>query len=177
MLRLLSTTFVLFPVAAFAVFSNSSLPPQPSETTTVCQGGQVWDSLAEACVDPSSHALNDTDRMDAVRELAYAGRTDDAMRVLESLENANTDMAMTYRGFLTRVSGDWEAAKSHYYAALAVNPDNLLARSYLGQGYVLAGDLVAAKAELSEIRARGGRQSWPEVSLRMAIEGGPIAAY
>ena len=40
-----------------------------------------------------------------------------------------------------------------------------------------SGDLVAAKAQLTEIRTRGGRNSWAEIALRMAIENGQGSSY
>jgi len=40
---------------------------------------------------------------------------------------------------------------------LTEDPDNTLARSYLGQAHVAQGDLGAARDQLRQIRARGGR--------------------
>jgi Tfp pilus assembly protein PilF len=61
---------------------------------------------------------------------------------------------------------------TYYQAALAADPDNFLARSYMGQGHAEAGEIVLAQAQLSEIRARGGRGTWAEWSLRQAIQTG-----
>ncbi len=180
MLRTLALTLIAVPSFAFAVGSNddaADTPPTPTETSETCTDGQVWDADAEVCVDPDDQALNDEKRLNAIRELAYAGQIQDALRVLGTLEDQGSDGAMTYKGFLARQSGDWETAKLHYAAALAENPDNLLARSYYGQGLAAEGDMAAAKAQLSEIRARGGRQTWAEVSLRLAIETGHLPAY
>ena len=66
---------------------------------------------------------------------------------------------------------------AYYTAALAIDPDNILARSCMGQGMVERGDLVGARLQLSEIRARDGRQTWPEIALRMAIERGAGQSY
>ena len=87
------------------------------------------------------------------------------------------DRVLTYRGFIARKSGDFAAAEAFYAAALAQNPDNLLARSYRGQGLAEIGDLVAARAELTEIRKRDGRGTWPELALRLAIENGRGFSY
>jgi hypothetical protein len=50
-----------------------------------------------------------------------------------------------------------------------VNPDNLLARSYMGQALVEQGQVDLALAQLSEIRMRGGRGTWAETSLANAV--------
>jgi Tfp pilus assembly protein PilF len=86
-------------------------------------------------------------------------------------------MVQTYYGFTARKLGDFDAGMAYYTAALVIDPDNILARSYMGQGMVERGDLVGARMQLSEIRARDGRQTWPEIALRMAIERGVGQSY
>ena len=66
---------------------------------------------------------------------------------------------------------------AYYRAALKANPDNLLARSYMGEALAEMGKAELARAELSEIRARGGRGTWAEIALRLAIETGQSRAY
>jgi len=65
----------------------------------------------------------------------------------------------------------------HCTTALVQNPDNILARSCMGQGFVEIGDLVAAKVQLTEIRPRGGRNTWAEFSLAQAIRSGVGYSY
>ncbi len=115
--------------------------------------------------------------MKAVRELAYAGRITDAERVLNAMVDQDSDAVLTYRGFTARKAGRTEDAYEWYARALEVNPDNLLARSYLGQWHLEKGDFQLARAQLSEIRQRGGRSTWPEISLRMAIQSGSGSNY
>ena len=114
--------------------------------------------------------------MNAVRELAYYGRYADALVILDTL-NPNDTMVQTYYGFTARKLGDFDLGMAHYSAALVIDPDNMLALSYMGQGMVERGDLVGARMQLSEIRNRGGRQTWPEIALRMAIERGVGPSY
>ena len=144
-------------------------PPKPTETTTDCDLGFIFDDATKACVAPE----NTTDDQAALyldaRELAWAGRLNDATRVLNLM--VPSDKVITYQGFVARKSGDWKAASAFYQAALNANPNNLLARSYYGQGLVDAGDIAGAKTQLTEIRKRGGRQTWPEVALRLHLEG------
>ena len=42
----------------------------------------------------------------AIRELAYFGRLDDAQTILKSLDNSQSDMALTYWGFTHRKMGN-----------------------------------------------------------------------
>ena len=80
-------------------------------------------------------------------------------------------------GFTERKLGRRDSAMGYYKAALSANPDNLLARSYMGQSFVETGDMELAAAQLTEIRTRGGRNTWPEVSLRLAMQSGQGFAY
>lgn len=174
---ILAATLISAPMLALAVGSDSDTPPTPTDTTKTCTDGKVWDADTKSCIEPSDSSLNDSDRMNAVRELAYAGRIGDAERVLDAMTDQTADGVLTYRGFTARKAGRTEEAYDWYAKALETNPDNLLARSYLGQAHVAAGNIVLARAELSEIRQRGGRSTWAEISLRMAIESGKGSSY
>ncbi|RVT84505.1 hypothetical protein DXV76_12550 [Rhodobacteraceae bacterium CCMM004] len=174
---LVAAAVAAFPLAALAVGSDDSTPPKPTQTNTDCTGAQVWDEKTQSCVDARDSRLDDATRLDAVRELAHAGALDRAGAVLDAIADQSGDGALTYRGFLARQTGDMDAAMLWYARALDSNPDNLLARSYMGQGLAAMGDMAGARAQLTEIRTRGGRFTWPEVALRLAIESGRAPAY
>jgi tetratricopeptide (TPR) repeat protein len=165
------------PFAAFAAGSDDTAPPTPTETTTECKEGEVWDEKTKACIAPEDARLDDDTRFKAVRELAYAGRPEDALRVLASMTEGDTDRVLTYLGFANRKAGRLEEGLAYYAQALAVNPDNILARSYLGQAYVDMGEMQLASAELDQIRARGGMGSWAEASLSQALATGRTISY
>lgn len=152
-------------------------PPEPTPTSQECPDGKAWDEKTNKCVDLDAHLFNDADRYRAARELAYAGRYVAAGLALDAMTDQTDTVVLTYRGFITRKSGDWTAAEAFYGLALAANPDNLFARSYLGMGLAEKGDLKAARAQLVEIRARGGRETWPERALLMSIRSGGGAFY
>lgn len=173
---LLATTFSL-PTAAFAAGSGDSTPPTPTETTETCTEGQVWDETIQACAAPQDAALSDDGLYGAAREFAYAGQYQNAQRVLAAMSNPQDDRVLTYMGFTTRNLGDVAGGMAYYTAALTQNPDNILARSYLGQSYVEQGQLMLARAQLTEIRARKGRNTWAELSLRQSIENGSGYSY
>jgi tetratricopeptide (TPR) repeat protein len=177
MRTLLFSALACVPVIGFAAGEDTFTPPTPTETTTTCSGATVWDPKTQSCVDTRDSSLTDQDRYDAVRELAYAGAYTRAQAVLASFSAPRTSGALTYAGFIARKTGDMNAAYAFYAQALEIDPDNVLTRSYLGQAHVEQGDLVAARAELREIRARGGRETWAEFSLQSAISSGKGYAY
>ncbi len=173
-MRLALTAIIasLLPVAALAAGSESTTPPAPTETSTTCAKGKVWDAKTKVCLDVKSDLIDNDTRFGAVRELAYAGRLEDAGLALAAMTEGETDRVLTYAGFLARKAGDTMAAFTYYDRALILNPDNILARSYLGQGLAAAGDKAGAQRQLTEIRARGGAGTWAEMALLEAIETG-----
>ncbi len=170
----LSAVFVTaFATGAFAAGGQSDTPPKETQTTTECAEGQIYDEETQACLDAEKQSFNDDQRYDAVRELAYAGAYDRAARVIASANNPDEARFLTYRGFISRKQGDFDAAMTFYSAALAIDPDNLLARSYMGQGLVSVGDVNGARGQLSQIVQRGGRDSWAYAALKLALGGQP----
>ncbi len=164
-------TFAL-SVAAQAA-GGSDTPPTTTRTTTECSDGQIYDEAARACVDADKQSFNDDDRYDAVRELAYAGAYDRAEAVIASADRPDDARFLNYRGFIERKQGNMEDAMGFYAAALAKDPDYLLARSYMGQGLAASGDTNGARAQLREIVERGGRDTWAYASLKLALAGKP----
>lgn len=160
------------PVIALAVGSEEQEPPKPTQTTLECKDGQVWDDALKRCVDVKSGALDDDTLYGAAREFAYAGQLDNAMAALAAMSDPREDRVLTYMGFSLRKSGEVARGMDYYEAALQANPDNLLARSYMGQGFVALGKLDLAEEQLVEIRARGGTGGWPETALVRAISAG-----
>ena len=176
-MRLTALTLALFPAVAFAAGGGDVTPPKPSETTTTCEEGLVWDLATQSCMSPQDTTNDDSARMNDVRELAYAGHYQAALDVLDTLKNPQSALALTYYGFTHRKAGRVALGMSYYDAALAADPNNLLARSYMGQGHVASGDMVRAQAQLTEIRMRGGRDSWAETALASAISTGQGYSY
>ncbi len=163
--------------AALAAGSNSDSAPATTETTTKCEKGKVWDDKTKACVDVKSENLDNDTLFDAARELAYNDRPEDALVALMAMTEGDTDRVLTYMGFANRKAGDVELGLAYYDKALKQNPDNILARSYLGQAYVEQGELKMANAQLDQIVARGGRGTWAEQSLKTAIETGETYSF
>lgn len=167
---------LVFPAVAVAVDSDPT-PPAPTPTTTLCTEGRIWDEDAERCVDVKEGRLDDDRLYDAAREFAHAGQYGHALRALEAMQDRRTDRVLTYMGFTLRKSGAMEEGMANYAAALDANPDNLLARAYLGQALAGLGDMAGAEAQLVEIRLRGGSGTWPELALLGAIRTGAAFRY
>lgn len=164
---ILATALALsLPAIAFANGADESAPSKPK-----CESGFVYDKKTKTCVSTNGHTL-DTDALyQEVRALAYEGRYADAQVLLAQMP-ADDDRTLTYMGFTNRKMGDREAAMEYYARALDRNPANVLARAYMGQGFVADGDITAAMEQLREIRAHGGTGTWAEAALRTAIATG-----
>lgn len=170
---LLATVFAASATLAMAAGSDSTTPPKPTATTTQCSNAQVFDPKTNTCVDARQGNLSDDQRYDAARELAYDGQYENALIILAAAEDQNDPRILNYKGFANRKAGRMDVGMSYYQAALDRNPDYILARSYMGQGLLQQGDVKAAKAQLVEIEARGGRETWAYAALENALAGKP----
>ncbi|MBE3640183.1 tetratricopeptide repeat protein [Mangrovicoccus algicola] len=173
----LAALILAAPIAVLAAGSDMTTPPVSTETTRTCTDGMVWSDRKGACIAPQSGALDDDVLYGAVREFAYAGQYGDAAAALDAMSDQHDDRVLTYRGFIARKSGDVAGGMQWYRAALSANPDNLLVRSYMGQGLVESGDPAGARDQLAEIRLRGGAGSWAELALARAIRTGHGFSY
>jgi tetratricopeptide (TPR) repeat protein len=167
------STFALLTAggAALAAGSDNTAPPATTETTETCTDGQIWDEKTKACVTPEQGAMSDDALYEAARELAYAGQYDNALKVLAVAENQNDPRILNYKGFANRKAGRTEEGMAYYQAALSIDPNYILARSYMGQAFVAEGDFLAARDQLLEIEARGGRDTWAYAALEKALLG------
>ena len=150
---------------------------EPKPRTVTCTKGNVFSESKGKCVPQQDSSLTDKDRIEELRALAYAGRNAEAQVLLSALEDPTSDRALTYWGFTHRKLGNVDAGMVFYAKALEQNPNNLLARSYLGQAHVDSGRLDLARLQLAEIRNRGGEGGWPESSLAEAIRSGTTFNY
>lgn len=183
-MRIVFLFLMILPGFAFAAGGSSggdgttwTNPPATTKTTKTCKGVKVWDAATKTCVNPRDSRLDQDTLMRAVRELAYAGRIEDAQGVLRAVQDQNDDLVLTYWGFTNRKLGKADLARVYYAKAITNNPDNILARSYMGQGLVAEGRIDEAIEQWREIQARGGSGTWAEASLREAIRTGMTFNY
>ncbi|WP_300074692.1 tetratricopeptide repeat protein [uncultured Ruegeria sp.] len=180
-MRLVLASAIAFQVVAVVTMGHAagggdSGPPKPTNTTKKCLFGRVYDETAGRCVKPNQSNLTENQLYQAVRELAYDGQYENAQGILRIMDQ-DDDRVQTYLGFTYRKMGELELANVFYQKAIDSNPDNMLARSYMGQGLVAEGKTELAIAQWREIKARGGEGTWAEVSLREAIRTGLTYSY
>jgi len=147
-----------------------------------CKKGEVVASLkkdgktvkkdgktVKVCVKVESGVLPDAELYEQGRALAKQGHYDWALEVLAAIENQNDPHVLNYIGYSNRKAGRLEIGITFYRKALAIDPDFVLAREYLGEGYVAAGRIDLAKAELAEIAKRCGKTCEEYKDLSKAI--------
>jgi tetratricopeptide (TPR) repeat protein len=177
-MKVLSTLAATAALALFAASpalsagEESGDQPAKTKTSTECTDGKVWDEAKKECVEPDKSGFNDSDLYKAARELAYAGQYDNAIRVLKVAKNQNDPRILNYMGFANRKAGRVEIGMAYYRKAIAADANYLLARSYMGQGLILQGDIEGAREQLVEIRDRGGKDTYAYRTLYEALKQG-----
>jgi len=127
-----------------------------SQTSTKCKKGEVWSQAKNKCVKATSGVLPDNELYEEGRGLAKAGQYEWALEVLGAVVNQDDPKVLNYIGYSHRKMGDFQTGMGYYKKALSLNPDYVLAREYLGEGYVANGQVDLAKAQLAEIEKRCG---------------------
>ncbi|WP_282094900.1 tetratricopeptide repeat protein [Epibacterium ulvae] len=166
-----------FALPVFAAGGDDFAPPKPSDGTKKCWGKRVYDAETGKCIKPEKSSMNDQQLLQTARELAYLDRQEDAQAVLAAISDQTDGHVLTYWGFTHRKLGNQDLADRFYTLAIAQDPSNILARSYMAQGFVTQGKLGEAYEQWQEILAYGGKGSWPETSLRKALETGKTYSY
>ena len=123
---------------------------------TSCGTGQVWSSDSDACVDGRSAALTDEDFYLAAGDFVLDARYAEALPLLFRIKDRHKPNVLNLIGYSTRKLGDIDKGIDYYHQALAVDPGYTKARQYLGEAYLLKGDVDKAKEQLMEIADRCG---------------------
>lgn len=126
---------------------DEDAPPKPN-----CPKGQVWDSKTKKCVDQLSKATSDADRTDYAYRLAKDERYQEALNLLDTLQQPNTAKALNYRGYATRKLGRTDEGIGYYLKSVALDPNYAQVREYLGEAYVIKGQLDLAQEQLQTIK-------------------------
>src|SRR5207302_7200279 len=115
-------------------------------------GGEVWDDARLRCVKQQAGVLPDEALAQYAYALAKAERYDEAIEVLDLLKNRNTAKALNYRGYATRKLGRVDEGIAYYRKSVALDPRYAQVREYLGEAYVIKGDMARANAQLRVIK-------------------------
>lgn len=182
MMRSLSLDLKAGSWAAAVLLSGSILAWAPAvqafdtggTTAKTCPKGQVWSKTQKKCVALKSEGLTDDDLAQGGRALAKAGRYDEAIEVLSAVARSDDPLVLTYLGYSHRKQGQVDLGISYYRKALAVDPDNVDTREYLGEGYAATGRADLARRELAEIEKRCGRTCEEYQALSGVLAGGQL---
>ena len=104
--------------------------------------------------------------------LARAGQYEAAIELFRLVSDKSDPEALNGLGFSHRKLGKVEQGIGHYARALEINPDYVLAREYLGEGYVKMGRMDLAREQLAEIGNRCGTACEEYLLLAQAIDTG-----
>ena len=130
---------------------ESETPKKPN-----CPKGQVYDTKTKHCVMQTSSLTPDADKTDYAYRLAKAGRYEEALSLLDTLKEPNTAKALNYRGYATRKLGRTDEGISYYLKSVALDPNYAQVREYLGEAYVIKGQVDLAKEQLETIKTLCG---------------------
>lgn len=183
-MKLIATSILALGLASGVTFAAGTAPA-PSGTTTSptqlhCTPPQVVITVkrqgkkVKICGLKKADLIQDDELFQQGRLLAKQGQYDWAISVLSSVQNQNDPAVLNYLGYSNRKAGRLEIAITYYNKALAIDPNYVLAREYLGEGYVAAGRLDLAQIQLDEIANRAGKTSDEYIDLAKAMKGASI---
>ena len=169
--------------AAFAAGGGTSggTTTSPADPALHCKQGEVVKkvsvngAMVKKCVKVGAGILPDEELYQQGRLLAKAGQYDWALQVLAAIQNQNDPRVLNYTGYSNRKAGRLEIGITYYQKALAIDPNFVLAREYLGEGYVAAGKIDLAQIQLAEIKNRAGVGSEEYKDLSKAITTGVVS--
>ncbi|WP_425493289.1 tetratricopeptide repeat protein [Microvirga zambiensis] len=140
---------------------------------TTCPRGQIYSQRSRRCVQARSEILTDEAVTDYAYALAQAERFDEALEVLDMVQNPNTPKALNYRGYVTRKLGRTEEGIGYYLKSVALDPRYAQVREYLGEAYVVQGKVDLAREQLQVIQTLCGTECEEYRDLAEAIETAP----
>ena len=153
---------------AFAASGGSSGGSDP----IVCKTGYVYSKAKQICVKAGAGLLDDKALYEQGHALAKAGHYAAALTALYAIEDQDDSMVLTMIGYSLRKSGNWDDGVAYYDRALAIDPNNVNTREYLGEAYLAKGRIDLAQEQLDKIEAIAGTDSEQYVELAFAIAEG-----
>jgi tetratricopeptide (TPR) repeat protein len=170
---------------SFAIFgdgiNDNATPPKAgapknkSPKAAKCTRGETVKRVKLAgkykysCVKLKADVSTDADLYQQARLLADEGEYEWALDHLRFIHDQQNPEVLNYTGYANRKSGRLETGIAYYQQALALNPNYVEAREYLGEAYVLSGFDDRAQQQLQEIEVRSGVNSKAYVALKTFI--------
>ena len=99
-------------------------------STRNCPRGEVWDRKQRKCR-PRSSSLDNESLYRTGRQLAEAGRYEEAIDVLSIGADRGDKRILNYLGYAHRKAGRIDVGLTYYRQALAIDPQYTLVREYL----------------------------------------------
>jgi tetratricopeptide (TPR) repeat protein len=155
---------------AFAASGGGSTSGGAS--TPDCSKGYVWSTQKSKCVKATSSNMDDKTLYSQGRDLALAGRYQEALDALDAVKNQDS-MVLTMIGYSKRKMGNYDEGLVYYQKALVLDPNNVDTHEYLGEAYAEKGKLDLAKAELVKVASVCGTTCEQYQDLANAIAGIP----
>ncbi len=143
-----------------------------STSTKTCKKGQVYSDTMKKCVKQTSEVVPDKSLKAQGWALARAGQYENAVDLFRLVADKRDPEALNGLGYTHRKMGMVEQGIAFYHKALDTNPDYILAREYLGEGYVKLGKMDLAREQLTEIGTRCGTACEEYLLLSQAIDTG-----
>jgi tetratricopeptide (TPR) repeat protein len=144
-------------------------PLKSQSGLTTCQPGMVWDTKQKKCLARHSGVLPDPELTEYAFALAKADRYQEAIDVLDLLDNPNTPRALNYRGYATRKLGRTDEGISYYLKSVTLDPNYPQVREYLGEAYIVEGKYDLAKDQLATIEKLCGSRCPYYIDLAEAL--------
>ena len=123
----------------------------PADDLTTCAPGQVWDRKHHRCLRRRSGILPDSDLTEYAFALAKADRFQEALDVLDMLDNPEHAARPELSGLRHAQARPHRRGDRLLSQVVALDPDYPQVREYLGEAYVIEGKFDLAKDQLATI--------------------------
>jgi Tfp pilus assembly protein PilF len=166
---LLSLAFLCIPSITRAAGSSPPPPPPPREMPSAnANAGQTDSTMIPGRADAEKSYTKGWEISEDAKKQLAAGKKDDAKKkfgkALKKFREA-TDYDPKYFeawnmvGFCSRKSGDLKGSFEAYHKCLEIEPEYAQAHEYLGEAYLMTGDVAKAKEQLLWLVSRKSQQA------------------
>lgn len=135
------------------LFAPAFAAGDDSSKTPVCKKGEVYDQKTKTCVKQQGANLTDENKADYAYALAKAERYAEALEVLDTVKDQETAEVLNYRGYATRKLGRTDEGIGYYLKSVDKDPKYAKVREYLGEAYVVKGQMDLARNQLETIKS------------------------